>query len=150
MELLRKLKNMNLFQALEAFRLTFGDDALQALSTSRNTFDAIVNTFINADHQKKDEFIGRLDGTYQDEPIDLDIVPYWNDYGRYIYAAGSIFREDHFDESGLGDTGNMQFLCLKGDTSRWSGHFFIEYDSFRICDGIYIDDENGEPVFVEK
>ena len=25
-----KLKNMNLFQALEAFRLTFGDDALQA------------------------------------------------------------------------------------------------------------------------
>ena len=64
---------MNLFQTLEAFRLTFGDDALQTLLTNRNTFDAIVNAFISADHQKKDEFIERLDGTYQDEPIDLDI-----------------------------------------------------------------------------
>ena len=59
-----KLKSMNLFQTLEAFRLTFGDDALQALSTSRNILETIVNTFISADHQKKDEFIGRLDGTY--------------------------------------------------------------------------------------
>ena len=68
-----KLKSMNFFQALEAFRLTFGDDALQTLLTNRNTFDAIVNAFISADHQKKEEFIERLDGTYQDEPIDLDI-----------------------------------------------------------------------------
>lgn len=68
-----KLRNMNVFQALEAFRQTFGDEALQALSTSRNTADAIVQTYINADQQKKDEFIGRLDGTYQDEAIDLDI-----------------------------------------------------------------------------
>lgn len=68
-----KLKEMNLFQALEAFRKTFGDEALQALSTSRNTVNAIVQTYINADQQKKDEFIGRLDGTYQDKPIDLDI-----------------------------------------------------------------------------
>lgn len=68
-----KLSKMNVFEALDAFRQTFGDEALQALSTSRNTVDAIIETFCNADQQKKDEFIGRLDGTYQDEPIDLDI-----------------------------------------------------------------------------
>lgn len=73
--LIQKMNDMNMFQVFEAFRQTFGDEALQELSNHWNTMQEIVNVVYSADEQKQQEFMARLDGTYEgdDETFELDL-----------------------------------------------------------------------------
>ena len=73
--LIQKMNDMNMFQVFEAYRQTFGDEALQELSNHWNTMQEIVNVVYSSDEQKQQEFMARLDGTYEgdDETFELDL-----------------------------------------------------------------------------
>lgn len=67
------IKNSNSFQAMEAYRQTYGDEALQELSNSWNFIQVMVNKFHDSEPEKQEEFIARLKGERNDEPNGMDI-----------------------------------------------------------------------------
>lgn len=71
-ELLALISNMTMFKVLEAFKMTFGQDAAEQLMFSRDTNQAICQIYDNADINKQEEFVQRLKGERTDDPEGID------------------------------------------------------------------------------
>lgn len=70
------IENLPISQALDPYRAVFGEEAFQALSTSRgDIFDIIQQTFDNGTPEQQQEYIARIKGEFEEEPIDLELDP---------------------------------------------------------------------------
>lgn len=109
--LIEKLKNMNMFEVFEAYRKTFGDEALQDLSNHWNTMQHIINTVYSSDESKKQEFIQRINGERDDDPnavefeLDLNEENEYDNYHEYYIGVdgynintGKIENFNSFDD----------------------------------------------------
>ena len=71
-EITSLIKNSNSFEAMEAFRLTYGDEALQELSNSWNFVQGMMNKYTQSTPDKQQEFVSRLKGERNDDPNAID------------------------------------------------------------------------------
>ncbi len=67
------IRNSNSFQAMEAYRLTYGDEALKELSNGWNFVQGMVNKYYDSTPDKQQEFVARLKGERNDDPNAIDV-----------------------------------------------------------------------------
>ena len=67
------LGQSNVFNAMEAFRLTYGDEELEKIADNWGVMDNMIKIYENSSPEKQQEFVARLKGEYQDDIIDLEL-----------------------------------------------------------------------------
>lgn len=67
------INNSNSFQAMEAYRLTYGNEALRELSNGWNFVQGMVNKYYDSTPDKQQEFVARLKGERDDDPNAIDV-----------------------------------------------------------------------------
>lgn len=67
-QMLSILGSANIFDAMEAFRITFGEEAFNGLQTARNTTQYMNEVYCSSSPEKQQEFIERLKGERNDDP----------------------------------------------------------------------------------
>ena len=78
-EFLSMLKRTNIFKAMEAFRITFGDDAFGGLQTARDTTQYMLDQYCSSSPEKQQEFMARLKGERSDDPNEIKFEFDFND-----------------------------------------------------------------------
>ena len=90
------INNSNSFQAMEAYRLTYGNEALKELSNGWNFVQGMVNKYYDSTPDKQQEFVARLKGERNDDPNAIDAELELNE---------DISDEELFDEYSIGVDG---------------------------------------------
>lgn len=67
------LGKSNVFNAMEAFRLTYGNEELERIADNWGIMDNMIKVYQNSSPEKQQEFVARLRGEYKDEVIDLEL-----------------------------------------------------------------------------
>lgn len=71
-DIISLIRNSNSFQAMEAYRLTYGDEALKELSNGWDFVQGMVNKYYDSTPDKQQEFVARLKGERDDDPNAID------------------------------------------------------------------------------
>ena len=72
-DIISLINNSNSFQAMEAYRLTYGNEALKELSNGWNFVQGMVNKYYDSTPDKQQEFVARLKGERDDDPNAIDV-----------------------------------------------------------------------------
>ena len=64
---------MDTYAVLMAFKSTFGEEAAEYIMSQMDIYWAIEEVYNKASEDKKREFNARIDGTFEEEPIDLNL-----------------------------------------------------------------------------
>lgn len=77
MDIRSLIENLPISQALDPYKQVFGEEALNALSTSRgDIFDVMQQTFDNGTPEQQQEYVARVKGEFQgDDGIDIELDP---------------------------------------------------------------------------
>ena len=71
-QMLSVLGSANMFDAMEAFRITFGEEAFNGLQTARNTTQYMSEIYCSSSPEKQQEFVARLKGERDDDPTAIN------------------------------------------------------------------------------